>query len=78
VSRLGERLGTVGQARDALGLVDSAEVWEEVAAGRLQAVRDVPDAPTLWTIYRVDPRCTAPHPVLPSPACQRCREHGHT
>lgn len=25
----------------------------------------------------LDERCAAPHPIKPSPACQRCREHGH-
>lgn len=35
-----KRLGTVSEARDALGLTDSAEVWELVAGGHLEATDD--------------------------------------
>lgn len=46
---LGRRLGTVTEAVEALGLLDSAAVWDAVAAGRLHAERPTED--DRWTIY---------------------------
>lgn len=46
----GELLGTVSEARDALGLPDAAAVWELVAAGDLTATQ--PDDGGAWVISR--------------------------
>ncbi len=54
-NRAKERLGTVSEARDALGLLDSAEVWRWVATGRLFAERDDSTRPQTWIVYRTPP-----------------------
>lgn len=47
------KLGTVTEAGEALG-IDAADVWQEVAVGRLEAHRDDPDRPTTWIVYAPD------------------------
>ncbi len=54
-NRAKERLGTISEARDALGLLDAAEVWQWVAAGRLLAERDDSTRPQTWIVYRTTP-----------------------
>lgn len=53
----GAILGTVGEARTALGLLLDRQVWELVAEGVLVAEREDPALP--WTIRRAPVRGNA-------------------
>lgn len=46
------RLGTMSEARDALGLPDNAAVIELVLDRKLYAERDDPERPNTWIIYQ--------------------------